>query len=83
MIELALCMSVCLLICLGIIGITRLMGTSEAMVNAVHEGAKIAAEYYSSYTNNPSGLAAYVKSEIAQEALLNSEQHHELSDNGD
>jgi Flp pilus assembly protein TadG len=70
-IELSFVITACLLISLGVIDITRLFGTQEALVNGVHEGAKVAAEYYNSYSGNPSGLNAMVKSAIAQEGLLN------------
>ncbi|HEV3312739.1 MAG TPA: TadE family protein [Chloroflexota bacterium] len=74
MVELAAALTVCLLLSLGIIDISRLYGTEESLVNAVHEGAKVAAEYYNSYPGNPSGLSNYVESQIAQEGLLNENQ---------
>lgn len=69
-VELAFTITVCLLLCLGVLDIARLFGTAESMENAVHEGAKVAAEYYTNYGANSSGLASYVKSQIAQEGLI-------------
>lgn len=69
-VELALVATVCLLLTLGVIDIARLYGTSEALTNAAHEGAKVAAEYYSNYSGNPSGLDSLVENQIVQEGIL-------------
>jgi Flp pilus assembly protein TadG len=58
------------LMLLGAIDMARLYGTAESVTNAAHEGAKVAAEYYTTDSGNPSVLTALVKSQIVQEGLL-------------
>jgi Flp pilus assembly protein TadG len=78
-VELALCMTFLTLMVLGAVDMARLYGTAEQVTNAAHEGAKVAAEYYDSYSSNPSGLTALVKSQIVKEGLLNSSSIVNLS----
>src|SRR5690348_6047026 len=69
-VELALCMTFLMLMLLGAIDMARLYGTAESVTNAAHEGAKVAAEYYTADSGNPSALTTLVKSQIVQEGLL-------------
>lgn len=55
---------------LGALDMGRLFGTEEQLTNAAREGAKVAAEYYNSYSGNMSGLNTLVLNQIAQEGLL-------------
>lgn len=71
LVEMALVMSMFGFLILGVVDIGRLFGTNEQLTNAVHEGAKVAAEYYSSYQSNPSGLSTLVENQIVQESQLN------------
>ncbi|HZT96575.1 MAG TPA: TadE family protein [Chloroflexota bacterium] len=79
LVELALILTVFSLLLLGAVDVARLYGTSVQVTNAAHEGAKLAAEDYSSYSGNPSGLAALVKSQVVQEGLLDPNSISDLS----
>ncbi len=69
-VELALVLSVLTLVVLGVVDMARLYGAEEGLTNATHEGAKIAAEYYSQYSGNQAGLVSLVKSQVVQEGLI-------------
>ena len=74
MLELALIITLFSLLVLAAIDIGRLYGVNEQVTNAAHEGAKLAAQYYSpssGYTDN-STIAGYVRGQIVQEGLLDS-----------
>ena len=71
-VEMCILMTLFSFLVLGCLDMGRLFGTEESLTSAAREGAKVAAEYYNSYSSNPSALNTLVKNQIVQEGLLDS-----------